>query len=163
MSVYFLWVLNWFDRFIVLCSTSLPNSSLVHSIFKRKRREKSITQFEDKNIRIFFYFVSLSNCFLGCFLKLSSAQASSVRARAPPEKQREKRVDKFDKELKQEVVQLNSAMASQIACNFLLTNINLMQRNDLTKTEITANQNKREIAQRGALKRPSVYGQKNSF
>ena len=49
-------------------------------------------------------------------------------------------------------------MEFQIAFNFLLTNINLMQRNDLTKTEITANQNKLEIAQRGALKRPFVYG-----
>ena len=49
-------------------------------------------------------------------------------------------------------------MEFQIAFNFLLTNINLIQRNDLTKTKITANQNKREIAQRGALKRPFVYG-----
>ena len=38
-------------------------------------------------------------------------------------------------------------MEFQIAFNFLLTNINLIQRNDLTKTKITANQNKREIAQ----------------
>ena len=49
-------------------------------------------------------------------------------------------------------------MEFQIAFNFLLTNINLIQRNDLTKTKITANQNEREIAQRGALKRPFIYG-----
>ena len=51
-------------------------------------------------------------------------------------------------------------MEFQIAFNFLLTNINLIQRNDLTKTKITANQNKREIAQEARSNDPLFTARK---